>query len=341
MDNKKYLEQLVLGLRAKQEEEKDITAAVEYASNLLRLHLPVIFDRKHFALLTGCERSEITRMMALIEPEYYYEAQIPKKSGEMRCLQIPAMRLRIIQRWILDHILYQIRVSPYCDGFCKKRSICTNAKKHLHQDCVVNMDLKDFFPSITQEQIFKIFYYYGYTDEVSYMLSRLCTCDGHLPQGAPTSPYLSNIVCLRLDKRLAGLAKKYEVVYSRYADDITFSGKYGVQNIIPVAEKIIRDEGFKVNDAKTRTAYRYQRQEVTGICVNDTKMHVDKQYIKNLKMQIYYCKKYGVQSHLDHIQCNKRFYKEHMYGKAYFVNMVDKESGQNLLKQLDEIDWES
>ena len=90
-----------------------------------------------------------------------------------------------------------------------------------------------------------------------------------------------------------------------------------------------------------RVAFSYQHQEVTGICVNDTQMHVDRQYIKNLKMQIYYCKKYGVQSHLDHIQCKKRFYKEHMYGKAYFVNMVDNETGQYLLKQLDEINWES
>lgn len=173
----------------------------------MNLGLPVIFDKQHFALLVGRELSEITKMMAMIETNYYHEAKIVKKSGKMRTLNIPAVSLRLVQKWILDNILYKIRVSQYCNGFCKKKSICTNAQNHLNQDCIVNMDMSDFFPSISQKQIFRIFYYYGYTVEVSYMLARLCTYDGYLPQGAPTSPYLSNIACLKLDKRLAGLAK--------------------------------------------------------------------------------------------------------------------------------------
>lgn len=341
MDKKEYIEQLEQQLKDNKEKVQDIEAAIKYATNLLNLNLPVIFDKQHFSFLVGRELSEITKMMALIESNYYHEVQIPKKSGGVRLLNIPAVGLRLIQRWILDNILYRIQVSSYCNGFCKKKSICTNAQGHLHQECVVNIDLKDFFPSITQKQIFRIFYYYGYTVELSYMLSRLCTYDGYLPQGAPTSPCLSNIVCLKLDKRLAGLAKKYEAVYSRYADDITFSGRYRVEKIISVAKRIICEEGFSLNEDKTRIAYNYQRQEVTGICVNNKEMHVNKKYIKKFRMQIYYCKKYGVQSHLEHIKCNKHFYKEHMYGKAYYINMVDKKLGRQLLEQLDCINWES
>jgi len=173
------------------------------------------------------------------------------------------------------------------------------------------------------------------------MFSRLCTYDGHLPQGAPTSPYLSNIVCLKLDKRLSLLAKKYYANYSRYADDITLSGNCGINKMLPVVETILKDEGFSLNNDKTRLAYAYQRQEVTGLIVNGNSVRVNKRYIKKLNQDIYYCKKFGVKSHLKHIECDKRFYKEHMYGKAYFVNMVDKELGSKLITELDGVDWES
>ena len=210
---------------------------------------------------------------------------------------------------------------------------------HVGKDCVVNMDIKDFFPTIMQERIFRVFYYYGYTKEVSNMLSRLCTVYGVLPQGAPTSPYLANIVCRRLDKRLSSLAEKYEATYTRYADDITFSGKYGVQEIINPAIEIISDEGFSINEKKTRTAFKYQRQEVTGLNVSGGKVSVDRAYRKALLQEIYYCKKYGPTDHLSHINCDKRFYQEHLYGKAYFIHMVDRDLGEKILKLLDEINW--
>lgn len=339
MNGNAYLENLDKLLRENGESEKDIRAAKKYASNLLELNLPVIFDINHFAALIGTTPSVISTMMATIEKNFYTEKRIPKKSGGYRVLMVPAMRLKIIQRWILDNILYNIPVSDQAMGFLINRSIVTNAYYHVRQDCVINMDLKDFFPSICQEQVFRIFYYYGYTISVSYMLSRLCTVGGKLPQGAPTSPYLSNIVCLKLDKRLLLLAKSYEAKYTRYADDLTFSGGYGIQGIIVGANSIINDEGFSVNEKKTRISYKYQRQEVTGLIVNN-KVTVDRKYKKSLLQEIYYCKKYGPSSHLNHINCSKRFYKEHLYGKAYFVNMVDKEFGEKVLLQLSGIDWE-
>ena len=336
-----YLEKLDKLLRENGESEKDIKAAKKYARNLLELNLPVIFDINHFAALVGTTPVVISTMMATMETFFYTEKRIPKKTGGYRILKVPALRLKIIQRWILDNIICNIPVSDYAMGFMKNRSIVTNAKYHVGQECVVNMDLKDFFPTITQEQVFRIFYYYGYTIDVSYMLSRLCTVDGKLPQGAPTSPYLSNIVCLKLDKRLSLLANKYEAKYTRYADDMTFSGGYGIQGIINIASLIINDEGFIVNEKKTRISYKYQRQEVTGLIVNDNKVTIDRKYKKSLLQEIYYCKKYGPSSHLNYINSTKRFYKAHLYGKSYFVNMVDKELGKRVLLQLSEIDWEN
>lgn len=340
VEKEKYIQELNNLLRENNEEDRDINAAVKYAENLLNLGLPVIFDKYHFAALVGVNAYELGNMMINLEDAYYREVEIEKKYGGTRQLLIPAMRLRLIQQWILKNVLYPMRISDYAMGFRKKHSIITNAVHHVGKDCVVNMDLKDFFPSITQKQVFRIFYYYGYTMEVSRILARLCTNQGRVPQGAPTSPYLSNIICLKLDKRLSRLAEKYHAVYTRYADDLTFSGGRGLEHMVAPVKKIVEDEGFHINEQKTRIQYAYQRQEVTGIHVSGNRITVDKKYKKKIFQEIYYCKKFGPSNHLKHIGCNKRFYKEHMYGKAYFVHMVEPEVGNEILRQLDEIEWE-
>lgn len=335
-----YIDELEKSLREFGEAEEDINAAKKYAENLLQLNLPVIFDRVHFSLLQGRDVTEISKMTATLEEFYYRQMSIPKKTGGDRVLDVPNPNIRLIQKWILKHILYKIPISQYANGFCKNRSIKTNAEKHIGMECVINVDLKDFFPSIRQKQIFRIFYYYGYTIQVSHLLARLCTYNGYLPQGAVTSPYLSNIVCLKLDKRLGGLAKKYNAYYTRYADDITFSGNKNISRMLPVVEKIIRDEGFTVNEAKTRVQYNYDRQEVTGLIVNGGKVHVNRQYLKKLKQEIYYCRKYGPSNHMQHEKIKKLNFRDHLYGKAYFVKMIDAELGIKLIRELNEVDWE-
>ena len=266
--------------------------------------------------------------------------EIPKKSGDYRELDIPSAELKYIQRWILDNILNKIRVSEFATGFCSKKSILNNAKIHINQKCIVNMDIKDFFPSISFEKTYRIFAYYGYTNEVSFILAKLCTFNGRLPQGSPASPYISNIACLKLDARLSALAVKYEAKYSRYADDITFSSKNDIKSIINIAIKIISDEQYNVNGNKTRIAYPHQRQEVTGLLVNGDKIRVSKKYKKDLYQELYYCKKFGVQSHLKKIGCNKAFYKEHIYGKIYFINMIEPEEAKKFFELADTVQWE-
>lgn len=338
LDKNKYIEALQATCESKSKGKYYTKMCIKYAERLLDNDIPVIFDSKHLSMLLGTDFSYLMSFV-FAQDLHYKEVKIPKKNGDTRCLNIPSVPLKYIQRWILDNILSKIKVSEFAYGFIKERSIVDNAKLHTNKECVINMDISNFFPSICYEQVFRIFFYYGYTKEVSFILARLCTYNGCLPQGSPASPYISNIVCLKLDKRLVSLAMKYNADYSRYADDITFSGNSGVRKCIVIISKIIEDEGFSVNMKKTRIAYRHQKQEVTGLIVNGGNVRVDKKYKRKLQQDIYYCQKYGVSDHLSHIGCDKAFYKDYMYGKAYFVKMVEPELGDKIIEQLDNIGW--
>ena len=123
-----------------------------------------------------------------------------------------------------------------------------NAKQHINKALIINIDIKDFFPSITYKRVFKIFHYIGYSIQVSHLLTKLCTNSRNvLPQGVPTSPSLSNLTLLKLDKRLSKLADKFDFTYSRYADDLTFSGDASIIKYIKTISKIIKEEGFSLN----------------------------------------------------------------------------------------------
>lgn len=312
---------------------------VKYAQKLLDNNLPVIFDFEHLSLLLGINKKKLAALVFGEEEIFYKKVLIPKKRGGTRELLIPNNTLKYIQKWILNNILNSIRVSNSAKGFEKNKCILDNAIVHINQECIINMDIKDFFPSITIEKVFKIFNYYGYTKEVSFILSKLCTYRGILPQGSPASPKIANVVCLKLDKRISKLSDKYEAKYSRYADDITISGKKGIESIIKIVEPIVKDEGFILNRKKTRVAYNNKRQEVTGLNLNSGRVTIPREYKRKLLQEIYYCQKYGVEGHLRHIKCEKAFYKEHLYGKAYFINMIEPDIANKILTELDKIDW--
>lgn len=339
MDKNEYLALLELAIKEEGYGKHYTKKCLEYASRLLDNRVPVIFDIAHLALLIGLPTASLAGMI-FADDNFYSEASIPKKSGGVRVLHMPSLDLKYIQRWILDNILKNMHISSYAMGFCDQRSILSNAKLHTRQECVLNMDIKDFFPSIGFEKVFRVFSYHGYTKEMSYILAKLCTYRGSIPQGSPASPCLSNLVCLKLDARLSSLAKKYEANYSRYADDITFSGNAGIKKIEQITEMILGEEGFQVNPQKTRIAYKYQRQEVTGLIVNGEDVRVSKQYKRLLYQEIYYCMRFGVQNHMKKIKCEKAFYKEHLYGKVYFVNMVEKEEGKKLFSLLENVQWD-
>ena len=310
----------------------------KYNNKLERNNMPIIYNLRHLRKIFKIKKKEQNKYFGKERGEYH-TFYIPKKNGGKRVIEAPSDRLKSIQLWIKENILDKINVSANAKGFRKNYSILDNAKEHVNKDLVINIDLKDFFPSITYNRVYRIFSYVGYTNEVAHLLTQLCTNKKNvLPQGSPASPAISNIVALKLDKRLGLLAAKFNCSYTRYADDMTFSGCVGIKNMLSIIEKIIIEEKFLVNAAKVRLQYKNQRQEVTGLIVNE-KITVSQKLIKERDNAIYYCSKYGVASHMQKIGCDKSFYKEHLYGIAYFINMVNKKKGEYYLSKLDEISW--
>lgn len=310
----------------------------EYNDRLTRNKMPIIYNLRHLRKILKIKKKEQNKYFGN-ERNEYHTFFIPKKNGGKRMIEAPSDRLKSFQLWIKENILDKINVSTNARGFRKNYSILDNAKEHVNKDLVINIDLKDFFPSITYNRIYKVFAYVGYTNEVAHLLTQLCTNkENVLPQGSPASPVISNIVALKLDKRLSSLANKFNCSYTRYADDITFSGCIGIKNMLLTVEKIIIEEKFSINDAKVRLQYKNQRQEVTGLIVNE-KIAVSPNIVKEIDNAIYYCLKFGVASHMQNIGCDKSFYKEHLYGLAYFIKMINKEMGECYLSKLDDISW--
>lgn len=222
---------------------------------------------------------------------HYKRFYMPKKSGGLRLISAPMPRLKTVQQWILANVLQNVPVHPAAHGFLPEHSIVSNAAPHVGQSMVINLDVKDFFPSVTYRRVKGLFRSLGYSEQLATVLALLCTAsevdevllDGetfyvakserHLPQGAPTSPALTNILCRRMDSRLQGVATKSGWTYTRYADDITFSGSEEaaahVTQLLWQVKQIITDEGFVLHPDKLRIMRIGSRQEVTGIVVNE------------------------------------------------------------------------
>ena len=333
-----YICRLVQNMKFKDMDEKYINLCTEYANRLIDNNMPVIFDMIHFQKLIGFKRWYIYEIIKSKE-RFYNIIKIPKRKTGYRNLTIPVKNLKTIQRWILDNILYNIKISEHSTGFTPHKGIIENARPHVNKEYVIKLDIKNFFDNIDFKRVFRIFNYYGYTNNMSYILTELCTYNGCLPQGAPTSPYLSNIVCLKLDKRFGSLCKKIGANYTRYADDITISGNQSIVGYYKTFIKIISTEGFEVNKDKVKILNGNKKKVVTGIVVNE-KLSVDRRIKNNLRQHIYYCKKFGVENHLEHIKCTRSFYKEYLYGIAYFIKSVEEEEGKKFLQDLDDILWE-
>jgi retron-type reverse transcriptase len=199
----------------------------------------------------------------------YEVFKIPKRSGGERQIENPHPVLKMAQRMLLQELSETARPHEGCHGFRNGRSIITNATPHVGKQVVINLDVRNFFPTISSKRVYGIFRSFGYQGQELRFLTDMTTFGGRLPQGAPTSPILANIACIRLDKRLLGLAGKIGADYTRYADDITFSGPETITSYIRVFKKIIEEEGFQVALPKLRIQRKGARQEVTGLTVND------------------------------------------------------------------------
>jgi len=336
MDN--FIHRLQKELQSGEFEEEYINLVVRCAEKLLENKVLVIFDLNHLSLYLEISPDKISSM---IQNSFllYKEVKIKKKNGLHRVIHIPSKELKKIQKFILENILYSIGCSIAATGFKRDSSIKDNAIRHVNNKYILNLDLIDFFTNIKFEKIKKVFKDIGYNEDVSNILANLCTVKGFLPQGASSSPYLSNLVCRKLDNVLSDFANRNQLNYTRYADDITFSSdNESIKDIKKIYDLII-SEGFKINEKKTRLLSSNKRQEVTGLVVNN-KVNINRDYIKKLRSEIYFCLKFGVNGHMSRKGITYSNYKNYLYGKAYYIKMINKEKGENFLKDLDKINWE-
>ncbi|TFF90066.1 MAG: RNA-directed DNA polymerase [Promethearchaeota archaeon] len=234
---------------------------------------------------------------------------IAKKSGGHREIFIPVPKLKSIQSKILVEILEKINISKFAHGFIKKRSIVSNAQEHLESQVIYKIDLVDFFPSIKFDKVHEVFKKIGYSEYISYLFGLLCThLRGYnemsqeksslnlnklrfLPQGAITSPIISNLVCSKLDKDLNKIARIYGFRYTRYADDIAFSSQYRKDITNKFRKKIhsiIKKHGFSINRKKECLSYNRNFQRVTGINVQNSELSLPRKWIKNLRSALHH-----------------------------------------------------
>jgi retron-type reverse transcriptase len=267
-------------------------AAALDEARLARFELPRLATEAELAEWLGIPLPRLrwyTHDRAADTTWHYVRYTIPKRSGGERVILAPKSELKRLQRTVLDGLLARVPTAPAAHGFVRGRSILTNARPHAERGAVLKLDLKDFFPSITAPRVRGLFIALGYPFSVAATLALLCTeydrepfeRDGtryyvsvgprHLVQGAPTSPALANLAAWKLDRRLAGLASKHGATYTRYADDLTFScdDPEAIRGVRVVAKRIIAEEHFALNLAKTHLAERATRQVVTGLVVND------------------------------------------------------------------------
>ena len=230
----------------------------------------------------------------------YKEFDIPKKSGGRRRITAPVGKLKGVLKCLSQILAPYYSPLESTHGFAVGRSVASNASVHVDKNYVLNIDLKDFFPSISSASVKKALLDHGLNQEVSELISRLVTIpvakEGSqmtihaLPQGSPCSPLISNMVCQNLDRRLEGLAKRFGVKYTRYADDITFSSNHHVYStsgeLLAELYRIVEECGFTINEKKTRLQKRGERQEVTGVVVNE-KINSHRSFRKNLRAAVF------------------------------------------------------
>lgn len=293
-----------------------------YIDRLLDKNVPVIFNFDHLCLLQGRTNEYLASVVNSPE-NHYREFKIRKRSGGFRTITSPYPALLEMQYWVYENILKTISINSSAHGFTYKKSILTNSKIHLNQEQLLKLDLKDFFPSIGINRIIAIFKQLGYPNIIAFYLASICCYEESLPQGAPTSPILSNIVSRKLDSRLIKFSKKFNLKYTRYADDLTFSGDKIPAKLIEYITEIISDEGFTINDNKTRLYQSKSKRIVTGISVIGDQIKVPREYKRNLKQELNFIKKYGLQSHMAKNKIRKHNYLFSIAGKVNFWLSVE------------------
>ncbi len=297
---------------------------------------------------------------------HYHYRTLAKSSGSLRLIEAPKQHLKQIQRQILSEILSKIPVHPAAHGFVQGRSIKTFSASHVGRRVVLRIDLRDFFPTFSGRRIQAFFRTAGYPESVADLLGGLCANAAprsvwkelgagvdaaqltqarglysrpHLPQGAPTSPALANLCAYRIDCRLSGLAEAAGAVYTRYADDLAFSGEESfercVERFAAHAGAILVEEGFSVHFRKTRIMRQSARQHLAGLVTN-RRLNLVRADFDRLKAILHNCVQHGPekQNREKHLR-----FRSHLEGRVSFAEMINPEKSKRLRALLDQIEW--
>ena len=326
---------------------------------LLRQHgLPVLRTEQELADWLGLSLPRLrwfTHDKAADRVWHYVQYTLPKRGGGQRLILAPKRQLKTLQRAVNAGLLTKVPTSDAAHGFVVGRSIVTNAEPHAGRAVVLRLDLKDFFPSITYPRVRGWFIHLGYSFAVASALALLCTerereafdRDGDeryyigvgprgLVQGAPTSPALANQIAWRLDRRLAGLARKHGMAYTRYADDLTFSGDDADRalRLLAAARPIIRAEHFEINPDKTRLFRRSGRQTVTGLVVND-RPHTPRALRRRLRAILHNAHRTGLEAQN---RAGHPNFRAHLGGLIAHVHQTDPAAAAKLSAALHALD---
>lgn len=250
----------------------------------------------------------------------------PKRRGGVRTISVPHEKLKTTQRLILNRMLCKQELPTYLHGCIKGRSIVTNAMEHVNKPLVLNIDLKNFFNTVSFETVRKIFQEnFHCDDEAAETFAQLTTYGNFLPQGAPTSPTLANIAALELDRSIMEVLNEnfplLDFSYTRYVDDITISGGKEMVFILADIYRAIEKNGFRANPRKVSIARPCTRQKVTGVVVN-RKLNAPRKLIRKIRQQLHYCKKYGINDHCQKIGVRPYLFIQQMEGLIGHLRMM-------------------
>lgn len=315
----------------------------------LRNQFSALQTRADIAKLLDIEESRLIYHLYVVPPNKRYRSfQISKRSGGTRGILAPATALKIIQQKLNQVLQVAYKPKPQAHGFLPGKSIVTNARIHPKQKFILNVDIRDFFPSINFGRVRGMFMAAPYTlsPEVATILAQVCCFNNQLPQGAPTSPIVSNMICAKMDSQLLRLAQEHRCIYTRYADDLTFStsmpyfptalarysDRTGQVELGEQLIQVIHGNGFEINANKIRLQTKKQRQEVTGLTVNKFP-NVKRRLIRQIRAMLHAWKEYGLEAAESefHNKYDKKHrspnrkkpaFKKVILGKVEFLGMV-------------------
>lgn len=339
-------------------------------------NLPSILSLGHLAERTGVGHKQLRDFVNRSNHTAYEKFSIQKRSGGRRFIHVPTPELMRVQRWINEYVFRRIPVHPASHAFNVGSSIQKCALKHCGARWLIKLDITDFFESVSEIQVFRLFKEFGYQPLVAFELARLCTAPtswksprilyrqwhvwkgneaipeynekllGYLPQGAATSPLISNLVMRECDKKLSLIAKKYALTYTRYSDDLSFSTRSkefertNAKSVVFEVYKILSEAGYRPQYRKTKVVPPNNKKIILGLNVDGATPRLQKEYKDKIRQHLYYIDKLGISAHVN----NRGFdsiwgFKCHLKGMIDYANMIEPTYSKQALKKFLEIDW--